>query len=44
VSKTNIQVSDAVADYIYRQKERGESYDDWLRARLELEDEQEAEA
>jgi len=41
---TNIPVSETVADYIYSRKDRGETYDDWLRARLELEDEPEADA
>jgi len=33
---TNIPVSDEVADYIYARKERGESYDDWLRDNLDI--------
>jgi len=41
---TNIPVSEAVADHISNEKERGESYDDWLRDHLELDDELEAQA
>jgi len=41
---TNIPVSEAVADYISDRKQRGETYDDWLRANLELEAELEADA
>jgi len=40
---TNIPVSDEVRDHIWDRKDRTESYDDWLRSVLELEDEPEVE-
>jgi predicted CopG family antitoxin len=40
MGKTNISVSDEVADYLYEAKDRGESYDEVLRALLGMEADQ----
>jgi len=39
---TNIPVSEELADHISDRKDRGETYDDWLREHIEFEDELEA--
>jgi hypothetical protein len=44
MGSTNIPVSETVADLLHDAKQRGETYDDVLRRKLDLEDELEVEA
>jgi hypothetical protein len=44
MGSTNIPVSETVADLLHDAKQRGETYDDVLRRKLDLEDELEADA